>query len=188
METLDTPTSDRLVGSWYLAAGTEGFLDVRPKVDTIEVFVSRLSEERILLSTICGVGTKVFRLSQKMRVSSTRGTLTFGVFPGGAAIMRRWRIGQTRAAEILRVSHDGSMLFGGGALFYVRSEVDPAEARRLIEQRRRELGLSERDLETMSWRRRPAITLSGDPEWSFRQRVGWSDRTDTRRSATGRRD
>lgn len=186
MDRLHAPAADRLAGSWYLAAGTAGFLDVRPKVETIEVFVSQLAGEKIRLSTVCEVDGRIFRLSQRMRVSPARGTLTFGLLPGSAAVMRRWRIGETRAGEVLRVTHEGSMLFRGGSLFYVHSGVEPADARRLIERSRRELNLSERDLETMVWRRRPTITLTGDPKWTLRQRWGFTVRGDTRPGATGR--
>lgn len=187
MESLRTPTADRLTGSWYLAAGTAGFLDVRPKVETVEVFVSWLAGEKIRLSTVCEADGRIFRLSQKMRVSSARGTLTFNLFPGSAAIMRRWRIGETRGGEVLRVTHEGSMLFRGGSLFYVHSGVEPADARRLIEQSRRDLNLSKRDMGNMVWRRRPTITLTGDPEWTLRERLSSSVRDDTRPDATGRR-
>ncbi len=186
MDRLHAPTADRLAGSWYMAAGTAGFLDARPKVETIEVFVSRRSGEKIRLSSVCEVDGRIFRLSQRMRVSPARGTLTFGLLPGRASIMRRWRIGETRAGEVLRVTHEGSMLFRGGSLFYVRSGVEPADARRLIERSRRELNLSERDLETMTWRSRPVVTLTGDPKWTLRERLGSAVRSDTRLRRTGR--
>jgi hypothetical protein len=188
LEFLNPPAADRLLGGWYLIGGSAGFLDVRPQVDTIEVLVTPVSTNRIRLSAVCEVDGRVFRISQKMRVSAQRGVISYGLFPGSAVIMRTWRIGETRAGDILQVTHGGSMLLGGGSLFYVRFDMDEATARTAVEGRRVELGLSERDIESMVWRRRPPITMTEAPRWSLRQRLGYGRAEETRPRDSGQDD
>jgi hypothetical protein len=184
---LNTPTADRLLGGWYLIAGTAGFLDARPKVDTVEVLVTPISPERIRLSGVCHVGGRIYRLSQTMRVSAQRGVVSFGMFPGSAVVMRTWRIGETHAGDILAVRHEGSMMLAGGSLFYVRRDMEEEVARLAVARRRTELGLSERDLEALVWRRRPPVTLTEPLRRGRGQRLGYArhEHEDTRPPGSG---
>ena len=158
---LTAPTLDQLVGDWYLIASTAGFLDTRPRVDTIAVTVTARGHARMLLSVVAELPRRRYRLSRTVGVPRATGRFSWGIFDGASFVMRHWRMHLTPDERVLVVSHDGSLVVTSGSLFFVRTSLTADVARREVEQHAGTLGLLPRAVETLSWRARP--TPAGAP-------------------------
>lgn len=150
----DVHSLTSMLGSWTLCATTNGYFDIRPRVDFAQLNYEDAGRGRVKFLVRFQVRTKEYRLRGRARAEMGKksGYNWWGSGAWLVASRAKWTLVQSTDGRIAIVRNGGSMMAEPGALVLARDGVPFAEVRTLLEAHFRAFGLTPAEYQTMRWR------------------------------------
>lgn len=151
------PTRDSMVGHWYLVATAEKFLDRSPRLDAGELIARPTGDDdRIHFDGEFTTPHRRYRFQADTAAPRADGRFNWTAMRGLSIFTKTWLLSISRDHRVLAGFHTGSMVIQPGFALFCRADMSPEEAATAIGTSGRELGMLPRQLDDLSFRRRPA--------------------------------